>query len=131
MTELFVDFGREAGRIKPLHGFNNCARNTEYGEILPDFLALRPPIVRLHDTVYPYGGGHYVDVNNIFCDFSADPDDETAYDFPLTDLYIKPLADAGIGIFAVSTFNTDYVMVKEKDLERAVDTLKENGYEVV
>ena len=98
MTELFVDFGREAGRIKPLHGFNNCARNTEYGEILPDFLALRPPIVRLHDTVYPYGGGHYVDVNNIFCDFSADPDDETAYDFTLTDLYIKPLADAGIGI---------------------------------
>lgn len=55
-------------------------------------------------------------------------------DFSLTGILSKIstcLANAGIGIFAVSTFNTDYVMVKEKDLERAVDTLKENGYEVV
>ena len=57
-----------------------------------------------------------------------------ALDFSLTGILSKIstcLADAGIGIFAVSTFNTDYVMVKEKDLERAVDTLKENGYEVM
>jgi uncharacterized protein len=30
-----------------------------------------------------------------------------------------PLADAGISLFAVSTFDTDYVLVREVDLERA------------
>ncbi len=98
MTELSVDFTRPVKKIKPLHGFNNCARQTDYGPVLPAFLALRPPVVRLHDTAYPYGGGHYVDVNNIFRDFSADPDDPSAYDFTLTDLYIQPLVEAGVDI---------------------------------
>ena len=38
------------------------------------------------------------------------------------------LADAGIGIFAVSTYNTDYVLVKNADFERAVDVLVQAGY---
>lgn len=84
--------------MKPLHGFNNCARQVDYGEILPDFLCLRPPVVRLHDTAYPYGAGHYVDINNVFPDFSADPDDPTAYDFALTDLYVKPICENGIDV---------------------------------
>jgi enamine deaminase RidA (YjgF/YER057c/UK114 family) len=33
---------------------------------------------------------------------------------------LNPLAAAGIGIFAVSTYDTDYVLVKEADLERAL-----------
>jgi len=36
MTEITVDFGKVTGKIKPLHGFNNAARKTDYGEILPD-----------------------------------------------------------------------------------------------
>ena len=98
MIRLNADFSKEIKKMRPLHGFNNSARKTDYGEILPDFLRLAPPIIRLHDTVYPYGGGHYVDVNNIFTDWNADPDDEDAYDFTLTDLYIKPIAEAGIEI---------------------------------
>jgi GNAT superfamily N-acetyltransferase len=31
-----------------------------------------------------------------------------------------PLAEAGISVFAISTFDTDYLLVKEKDLGRAV-----------
>ena len=84
--------------MKPLHGFNNCARQVDYGEILPDFLRLNPPVVRLHDTAYPYGAGHYVDIDNVFPDFSADPDDPAAYDFTLTDLYIRPLCENGIDV---------------------------------
>lgn len=41
------------------------------------------------------------------------------------------LADNGIGIFAVSTFNTDYILVKEKTFEKALDVLADNGYTVV
>ena len=41
-----------------------------------------------------------------------------------------PLADAGISIFAVSTFDTDYLLVKEKDLAAAVDVLRRRGHTV-
>ena len=98
MIELSADYNQAVKKMKPVHGFNNAARKTDYGEVLADFLALRPPAVRLHDTAYPYGGGHYVDVNNIFTDLSADPDDPAAYDFTLTDLYIAPLVKNGINI---------------------------------
>ncbi|HET8625213.1 MAG TPA: ACT domain-containing protein [Gemmatimonadales bacterium] len=35
-----------------------------------------------------------------------------------------PLADAGLSIFATSTFDTDYVLVKARDLDAAVSTLE-------
>ena len=38
------------------------------------------------------------------------------------------LADAGIGIFAVSTYNTDYIFLKEERLEAALSALSEAGY---
>ena len=41
------------------------------------------------------------------------------------------LAANGISIFAVSTYNTDYVLLKEESLENAVAVLKQNGYEIV
>ena len=41
------------------------------------------------------------------------------------------LADHKIGIFAVSTYNTDYILVKEENLERALDVLASEGYTVV
>ncbi len=43
----------------------------------------------------------------------------------------EPLAEAGVGIFAVSTFDTDYVLVKEKQLESAVASLRGMGHEVL
>ena len=41
------------------------------------------------------------------------------------------LAEAGIGIFAVSTYNTDYVLVKAGDFDRAMDALAAAGYTVL
>lgn len=41
------------------------------------------------------------------------------------------LADNGIGIFAVSTYNTDYILVKAENFQRAMDALAEAGYTVV
>jgi hypothetical protein len=40
------------------------------------------------------------------------------------------LADAGISIFAVSTFDTDYILVHEPDFEAAVDALTRAGHVV-
>ena len=40
------------------------------------------------------------------------------------------LAEAEIGIFAVSTYNTDYILVKEESLVKALRALKEAGYTV-
>ena len=42
----------------------------------------------------------------------------------------EPLARAGVGIFVISTFDTDYLLVKETDLERAVAALVEAGHGV-
>ncbi|MCR5753865.1 MAG: ACT domain-containing protein [Acetatifactor sp.] len=41
------------------------------------------------------------------------------------------LADHKIGIFAVSTYNTDYILVKEENYERALSVLNSEGYSVV
>lgn len=41
------------------------------------------------------------------------------------------LADNRIGIFAVSTYNTDYVLVKAQNFDKAMTALGEAGYSVV
>ena len=40
------------------------------------------------------------------------------------------LAENKIGIFAVSTFNTDYVLVKKGNFEHALAVLTAAGYEI-
>ncbi len=41
------------------------------------------------------------------------------------------LADNNIGIFSVSTFNTDYILVKEENFDRALKGLAFAGYNIV
>ena len=41
------------------------------------------------------------------------------------------LAENKIGIFAVSTYNTDYILVKEDNFETALMALEKNGYNIV
>jgi uncharacterized protein len=45
--------------------------------------------------------------------------------------FVQPLAEAKIPIFAISTFNTDYVLIKREDLERALIALSAAGHERV
>lgn len=40
------------------------------------------------------------------------------------------LAENKIGLFAISTFNTDYILVKEENFERALNVLRQSGYAV-
>ena len=58
---------------------------------------------------------------------------EGMLDFSLVGILSKLstiLAENGIGIFAVSTYNTDYILVKAENFERAMTVLAAAGYEV-
>ena len=58
---------------------------------------------------------------------------EGVLDFSLIGILSKistVLAEAGIGIFAVSTYNTDYVLVKAEQFYRAMEALESAGYQV-
>jgi len=58
---------------------------------------------------------------------------EGQLDFSLVGILAKIaslLAENSISIFAVSTYNTDYILVKEENFMRALDVLEAAGYEV-
>jgi hypothetical protein len=42
----------------------------------------------------------------------------------------KCLAEAAIGVMAIATFDTDYLLVKEGDLASAVEALRRAGHQV-
>jgi hypothetical protein len=41
-----------------------------------------------------------------------------------------PLAAAGLSIFAISTYDTDYVLVKARELETALQVLRQAGHRI-
>lgn len=43
---------------------------------------------------------------------------------------VTPLAEAGISVFVLSTFDTDYLLVKKSDQQRAVAALRAAGHAV-
>ena len=43
----------------------------------------------------------------------------------------KILSSNGIGIFAISTYNTDYVLIKENNFNKALSALKNSGYQIM
>jgi hypothetical protein len=59
------------------------------------------PYARNHDASFcsTYGGEHIVDVNMIFTDFSKDATDPAAYDFALTDEYLRVIEAGGAKVF--------------------------------
>lgn len=59
---------------------------------------------------------------------------EGPLDFGLTGILAgisKILANAEVSIFAISTYDTDYILVKEEKLELACQILKENDYNII
>jgi hypothetical protein len=43
---------------------------------------------------------------------------------------VQPLTEAAISVIAVSTFDTDYLLVKSADLPAAIDTLRRHGHSI-
>jgi hypothetical protein len=59
---------------------------------------------------------------------------EDTLDFSLTGVIASltmPLAFEGISVFALSTYDTDYLLVKERSLNRAASILAQNGHLVI
>ena len=54
-------------------------------------------------------------------------------DFSLTGVLASlasPLAGAGISIFAISTYDSDYILVRDRDLEQAKEVLSDAGHAI-
>jgi uncharacterized protein len=59
---------------------------------------------------------------------------EGPFAFSLTGVllsFIEPLSDNGIPIFAISTFDTDYVLVQEESSATAIERLKRGGHQMI
>jgi hypothetical protein len=119
-------------------------------EVLPDLLAVcrlpagaRPPSWLAHDGFASVVWAE--DETSVVCPETAVPADVVAeygwraiavagpLDFELTGVLhsiAAPLAEAGVSIFAVSTFDTDYVLVKDAALDTAVRVLEDAGHRV-
>jgi uncharacterized protein len=83
---------------------------------------------------------------SVVCDAAAIPADVGAergwrclrvvgrLDFALTGVLASlatPLAAAGVSLFAVSTFDTDYILVRTHALDTAIASLRRAGHDVV
>jgi uncharacterized protein len=58
---------------------------------------------------------------------------EGPFDFGLTGIVVSvalPLAEAGVSIFALSTYDTDYILVREFQFEPAIAALAERGHRI-
>ena len=58
---------------------------------------------------------------------------EGVLDFSLVGILAKIssiLAEEKISIFAISTYNTDYILLKEENSGNAIKILRENGYNI-
>lgn len=92
--KINFDFTAADKRIKamnaigqpPLLGISDC-----YFHYLTE---AHIPFSRLHDVGGWYGGYMFVDIPNLFRDFSADENDPASYDFAFTDILMKGLMDA-------------------------------------
>ncbi|MBQ4047932.1 MAG: hypothetical protein IJC93_06125 [Clostridia bacterium] len=105
MHTVTVDFSRPTGAVKPMHAVNNgpvykFAADQRITNI-DHFRAAGIPYARTHDASFyaTYGGEHTVDVNMIFPNFDADPEDPASYDFCLTDEYLRVIEFAGVKTF--------------------------------
>ncbi|MBO4884135.1 MAG: hypothetical protein J5602_02370 [Clostridia bacterium] len=97
MNDIIIDFSQSTGPVKALHGVNNSPAT--FGQPIDSFREAGIPYVRLHDTMGAYGGTVFVDVPNIFPDFSADENDPASYQFEFTDAYLAGLTASGCQIF--------------------------------
>ncbi len=56
-----------------------------------------------------------------------------AFDFSVSGVNASlavPLAEAEISVLVIATYATEYLLIKEKDVERALQVLKQSGHTV-
>ena len=97
--KINADFEKRIGKIKPFHAINN-APILGTNDMMFHYLGEAGiPFSRLHDTGGAYGQFRFVDIENIFRDFSKDPEDPASYDFAFTDWLLLELQKQKCEIF--------------------------------
>jgi uncharacterized protein len=95
------------------------------------------------DPIPPWAAGEFVSITrtrdelSIVCEAPAGEwrclKVQGPLDFSLVGILAslaEPLAKAGVPIFVISTFDTDYILVKADNLERAIEALRSAGHTV-
>ena len=96
-ADVDIDFGNTTGPMLPLHGVCNSPLMTK--GVQESFRDAGIPFMRPHDACGAFGGAHYIDIPNLFPDFSKDENDPASYDFNLTDAYLGTIVAAGTEVF--------------------------------
>ncbi|GAC1392522.1 MAG: ACT domain-containing protein [Ktedonobacteraceae bacterium] len=58
---------------------------------------------------------------------------EGTFDFTLSGIHVSlaiPLAESNISVLAIATYETDHILIKEGELERALQVLARAGHEI-
>lgn len=100
MARIRIDEKKVVGKIKPMHAVGQPPFTGGFATLdFTPFQVLkdaRIPYSRLHDVGGPFGSNRYVDIPNIFRDFTADECDPRSYDFTFTDELLKALKEYGV-----------------------------------
>lgn len=118
-------------KIQKIHGEFSVCKVTDYSRVQPGEYCFI---------------GKTDEENSLVCPTDRVPDNATAcnsgwkafriqgtLDFSLIGILSEIstlLANNNIGIFAVSTYNTDYIFTKQENYKKALNILSENGYSV-
>jgi uncharacterized protein len=104
-------------------------KNIPYWALLGDFVSL----TRTHEEL------------SIVCQQENVPDDieaergwrcvqvQGAFDFSVAGIHVSlavPLAEAEISVLAIATFSTDYLLIKEENVEQALEVMKLAGHSI-
>ena len=97
MSTIKLDLTKKLGKIKPMHATGQPPiGGVPFFKHFHHLTDIGVPYSRLHDVGGVYGGNRFVDVPNIFRDFSADENDPASYDFTFTDALLAALVEAGV-----------------------------------
>ena len=105
MQTLQIRTSESWGPVPPMHAVNNGpVYKFAADQRVTNIEAWRDaciPFARNHDASFyaTYGGEHTVDVNFIFPNFDADPEDPASYDFAMTDEYLRVIAAGNTRVF--------------------------------
>lgn len=104
---LRVDASRQVGEIRPLQGVVGgplCQRGAV--DLTRYYKELRVPLVRLHDAPWTYD--NVLDINYIFPDWSASPDDPKSYHFRGSDYYLRTVVALHTNIIYRIGYSAEY-----------------------
>ena len=125
MTSVItLDYSNVIGKIRPLNGGNlgPCIKPEDPVQ-RADFNKLEIPLTRLHDAPCTHGGMRLVDVQHIFGNWNADPEDPDNYYFDQTDEYIRRMVEDGTEIMyrlgtSIEHCEPHYYAFPPKDFEK-------------